>query len=130
MNYRNILENTFAAEAFTSANLHRQAVELRGGTATAGETLENVFAATAYAEAGDRDTALSLAPGRPASGFRAWLEDIFVAASFAQGGDHDTALHVMGVTRPQNSGRRFEDFLQTIGLDRVPVHYGLATVHA
>lgn len=55
------------------------------------------------------------------------VEDILVAASFAEANAHDIAKEYMGATPAQsNMGQQLQNFLQDIGLQDVPVTYGIA----
>ncbi len=55
------------------------------------------------------------------------IENILVAASFAEANAHDTAREYMGATPAQgNMGRQLQNFLEDIGLQDVPVTYGIA----
>lgn len=106
------------------------------------EKIQNTFAAVAFAEAGEHETAIQLAHGQAAlrperlsigKQFANMIDRHFTAITYAEAGCNDMARQYLNGTpvavradrrRPVTLG----EFARTVGLDRAPLHYGMAAV--
>jgi hypothetical protein len=92
-------------------------------------TLQNTFSAAAFAEQGEHETALELV-GRPAEPRRSWLDVLrrtFAAVAFAEAGLPEVAVAMSGQTPVERAPQpSLQDFMRQVGLQGVPVYYGVA----
>ena len=97
------------------------------------KTMEDTFAAAAFAEAGEHDTAMEMA-GIQGAARTVWEKvmrvfDVHMGATcFAEAGCHDTAREMLNVKESRQERPSLDEFLDSVGLQRTQVRFGLASV--
>lgn len=103
-NFRDIIEDTFAAAAFAEAGEHETAMKIAGIRSIAESVAEKI---------------------------RQVFHVHMSAACFAESGCHDTALQILGTEkRAAKTEQRptLDEFLRDVGLNHARVRYGMVTV--
>ena len=97
------------------------------------KTMEDTFAAAAFAEAGEHDTAMEMA-GIQATARAVWEKvmrvfDVHMSATcFAEAGCHETARGMLDAKESRQERPNLDEFLESVGLQRTQVRFGLASV--